>query len=278
MSSPIPTRPVPDPRQAPSARYKRRVTAVSVLAVLVVGLSAYLEFNPMLFFTDFHYLTDLAAEMMPPNVAVLWEKENILTSIGQTVAMAFLGTLLGGMLALGLALLAARSTTPHPMVRAVVRAALSVERAIPGLVILLVLMIVVGLGPFAGMLSLAIGTVGMFGKLFADDIDRTEPEPVEGVLAVGSTSIQAIRYGLVPQVLPSLIGNLCYAFDINLRAAIGLGVFGGAGVGYEINMAMRLLRYRDALALIGFTVLLVFLVEKVSDWLRRKALGQEGLR
>ncbi len=276
LSDKVPS-PQLDPRRSPSTQYKRRVTVAVIVAIGVVGLSAYLEVNLGLLFTDFHYLTDLVAEMVPPNMAVFWEKENILVSISQTVSMAFLGTLFGGTLALGLAFLAARNTSPHPLVRTLVRSLLALERVIPGLVILLVMIIVVGLGPFAGMVSLTIGTVGIFGKLFADSIEGAEQEPIDGVLAVGATSMQAIRYGLIPQVLPALIGNLFYAFEINLRAAIGLGVFGGAGIGYEIHLAMQLLRYRDALALISITVVLVFLVEKVSDWLRANALGQEGL-
>jgi phosphonate transport system permease protein len=244
----------------------------------VVGLSVYFDFKPLLFFTDFHYLTELLGEMVPPNFAVLWQRENIFTSIGQTISMAFLGTLVGGTVAMGLAFLAARNTSPHPWLRTFVRGFLAVERVIPGLVVLLVFLIAVGLGPFAGMLSLAVGSIGMFGKLFADAIESIDNEPVEAVYAVGAGRLQAIRFAVWPQVLPSFIANLFYAFDINLRAAIGLGVFGGAGVGYEINMAMRLLRYRDALALICFTIILVFLVEKISDWLRSKALGQDILK
>ena len=231
----------------------------------------------MLFISDAHYMADLAGEMVPPNFAVLWQKEKIFTSILQTMSMAFLGTLAGGTVALTLAFLAARTTTPHPAVGVVVRALLAIERVIPGLVVLLIFLIAVGLGPFAGMLSLAVGTIGMFGKLFANAIDGAEKEPIEAVLSVGASKWQSIRFAVLPQVLPSFIANLFYAFDINLRAAIGLGVFGGAGVGYEISMAMRLLRYRDALALICFTIVLVFAVEKLSDFLRSKALGEDLL-
>lgn len=154
---------------------------------------------------------------------------------------------------------------------------LAVERVIPGLVVLLIFLISVGLGPFAGMLSLAVGTIGMFGKLFANAIEGADKEPIDAVYSVGVGKAQVIRFAVIPQVLPSFIANLFYAFDINLRAAIGLGVFGGAGMGYEINMAMRLVRYRDALALIFFTVILVFVVEKASDFLRGRALGQDSL-
>ncbi len=267
-----------DRQHLPSVKYKRRVTYLGVGAMLVVALSVYFDFKPFLLFTDFHYLADLATEMAPPNFSVLWQKKKILESILQTISMAFLGTLAGGTVALALAFLAARNTTPHPALGLVVRTLLAVERVIPGLVILLIFLISVGLGPFAGMLSLAVGTIGMFGKLFGNAIEGVDKEPVDAVYSVGATKAQVIRFAIIPQVLPSFIANLFYAFDINLRAAIGLGVFGGAGIGYEINMAMRLVRYRDALALICFTIVLVFVVEKISDFLRGKALGQGTLK
>ncbi len=267
-----------DRRHLPSEKYKRNAAWLSALALVVVGLCAYFKFEPLLLITDFHYLVNLVGEMTPPNFAVISTKANIFSSLLQTISMAFLGTLLGGITALLLAVLAAKNTSPNPVLRTAVRLFLSVERVIPGLVVLLVFLIVVGLGPFAGMLSLWIGTIGMFGKLFADSIEAIDPEPVEAVRSVGAGRLQTVRFAVVPQVLPSIIGNLFYAFDINLRAAIGLGIFGGAGVGYEISMAMKLLRYRDALALIMLTIVLVFVFEKLSDALRNRVLGQDLLR
>ena len=261
----------------PSERYKKVVTYLTLLILVVVGLSVYFKFEPFLLITDFHYLVDLLAEMTPPNFEVLWTKQKILSSILQTISMAFLGTLIGGSLALGLAFFAARNTSPHPTVRFLIRTFLSIERVIPNLVIILIFLIAVGLGPFAGMLSIAVGTIGMFGKLFADAIEGADGDPVEAVYAVGANKLQVIRFGILPQVLPSFIANMFYAFDINLRAAIGLGVFGGAGIGFEIHMAMKLMRYRDAMALIFFTVILVCVFEKVSDYLRGKVMGQEVL-
>ncbi|MES2730985.1 MAG: phosphonate ABC transporter, permease protein PhnE [Bacteroidota bacterium] len=262
----------------PSERYKKAITYVTILFLVVVGLSIYFNFDPWLFITDFHFLVDLLGEMTPPNFEVLWKKQKVFSSILQTISMAFLGTLIGGTIALGLAFFAAKNTTPHPAVRFFVRIFLSIERVIPNLVIILVFLISVGLGPFAGMLSIAVGTIGMFGKLFADAIEGADGDPIEAVYAVGASKLQVIRFGIIPQILPSFIANLFYAFDINLRAAIGLGVFGGAGIGFEIHMAMKLMRYKDALALIFFTIILICLFEKISDYLRKKTMGQDILK
>lgn len=262
----------------PSKKFKKKITYLTVIVLIVIAFSTYLEFDFLLLFTDFHYLVALAEEMTPPKFDILFSKSEILLSIFQTISMAFLGTLIGGTAAVILSFLAAENTTPHPYIGKSIKALLAIERVIPGLVIILIFLIIVGLGPFAGMLSLAIGSVGMFGKLFADAIERAELAPVEALNSVGSHRLQVIRFAVLPQVIPSFIGNLFYAFDINLRAAIGLGVFGGGGIGYEIHMAMQMLRYQDALAMIIFTIILISLFEKISDALRKKIIGAETLR
>ncbi len=261
----------------PSEKRKKKLKYGLILAGIVLGLSAYLEFNFLLLITEFHYILALLQEMFPPNFSLLFDQDKVFSSVLQTISMAFLGTVAGGSLALLLAFLAARNTSPNHWTRGLVRTLLATERVTPNLVVLLVLIIAVGLGPFAGMLSLVIGTVGMFGKLFADAIEQVEGDAVQAIEATGASKMQAIRYGILPEVLPSFVGNLFYAFDINLRAAIGLGVFGGGGIGYELQMAMQMLRYKDALALIFFTVVLISLFEKVSDFLRNKMLRGEVL-
>jgi len=264
--------------RSPSRKFKSRASYFSIFLLLIAALCIYLDFNFLLFFTDFHYLTTLMGEMTPPNFSILLSKDQIILSIFQTISMAFLGTLIGGSIAIFLAFFAARNTTNNAVIRTLVRTILSVERVIPSLVIILVFLIAVGLGPFAGMLSLAVGTVGMFGKLFADSIEHIESDPIEAIYAVGASKIQAIRYGIIPQVMPSFIANLFYALDINLRAAIGLGIFGGGGIGFEIHMAMQMLRYKDALALIFFTIVLICAFEKLSDYLRSKVMEEGSLK
>src|SRR5208283_3377931 len=102
--------------------------------------------------------------------------------------------------------------------------------------------------------------------------------PLEAIYSTGAHKLQAIRYGILPQVLPSFIANFFYAFDVNMRAAIFLGIFGGGGIGYEYYMVMKVLRYKDALALICFTIVLITLLEKISDYLRKKVIGVDKLK
>jgi phosphonate transport system permease protein len=129
------------------------------------------------------------------------------------------------------------------------------------------------------MIALAVGSIGLFGKLFADAIEQVDPGPCESVASVGATRLQVIRYAIIPQVLPSVVANGFYAFDVNLRAAIALGVYGGGGIGFELQLAMKVLRYPDVLALILFIIVLITGMERVSDFVRRRILsGSESLK
>jgi len=262
----------PSPILLPSVRYRRRATVFVLLSLAITGISIYLNFNPLLLFTEFHYVRDLIGEMLPPNFSILWTNKTILGSVGQTLAMAFLGTLAGGTIAICMAFLAASNTMPLKLVRIFVRALLALERIIPVLVTVLLFVIAVGLGPFAGVLTITVTTVGTFGKLFTEAIENAEHAPAEAIFSVGATRWQVAHFSILPQVLPSFIANFLYAFDINLRVAIGLGIFGAGGIGLQLYMAMKVLHYPDALALLCVSTALIMLTEKLSDHLRKKIL------
>jgi len=192
--------------------------------------------------------------------------------------MAFVGTFFGALGAFFFPLLAANNTSPSKILREVSKRLLTVERTIPPLIYILLLVVVIGLGPFAGMIVIAIGTVGMLGKLFAEAIETIDPKPLDSLESTGATKIQIIRYAVLPQVIPSLIANTLYRFDINLRVALFLGVVGGGGIGVDLQMAMSLFQYADALAITVVTLILIWLAERVSDYFRRKVIGQEVLQ
>jgi phosphonate transport system permease protein len=262
----------------PSVRYRRKVTVFSLIVLLTVATCIYLGFDPLMLFTEFHYVVDLAGNMLPPNFELFRSNGHVWWAILETISMAFLGTIYGGLIAFVLAFLAASNTMPAWAVRQVVRFSLSLMRVIPSLVIILVFVVAIGLGPFAGMLTLVWTTIGTFGQLFTQVIENIEPGPSEAMYAIGASRTQVIRYAILPEIFPSFIANLLYSFDINMRAALALGIFGGGGIGFELYMAMRVLRYKDALALVCFTIVLITIVEKLSDHLRKKVLGAGALK
>jgi phosphonate transport system permease protein len=260
----------------PSVLFRKRVTALAAGATFVVASLVYLNANPFVFVRDFHFVVNLVQQMVPPDLPLLWHKPSMWSSLVDTISMAFLGTLGGAAIAIVLALLAATNTTPHPAVRIAVRTVLAAERCTPNFVVLLVLLIAVGIGPFAAMLSLLIGSIGMFGKLFADAIEQVDTGPVDAIAVVGASRLQIVRYAVLPQVLPSIVANVFYAFDVNLRAAVALGVFGGGGIGFEMHVAQSVLRYKDMLACIVLIIVMINLMERVADAIRRRLLTMEA--
>lgn len=270
------TTPVP-PQELPSR--KLRIALLSIPAVIaLLWLSfRYMDVDLGSFDLDPRFVIDLLQQMLPPHLSLLWTKSSLLVSLGETLSMAFLGTIIGGALALLLAFFAATNTSPHPLLRLVVRTLLVANRSVPHLIVILVLLLAVGIGPFAGVLALVFGSIGMYGKLFADAIEQADKGILESVQSVGGTRLQTIRFAVLPQVMPSFVANLFYAFDYNLRAAIPLGVFGGGGIGFELAFANGLLHYKDVLAYTILIIIMITVMERASDWVRRSILTQPAL-
>ncbi len=252
----------------PSVQYRKKASIFIASFIVVTGVCVYLGFNPMMLITEFHFALDLLLEMIPPNFSRLWESNATGVSILQTLSMSFLGTFWGCILAFFLAFLAASNTMPFKPLRYLAGTLLAFLRVIPALVVILIFVIAVVLGPFTGALTLIISTIGTFGKLFTEAIENTESAPGEAIYSVGASRLQVIRYAILPQIIPTFIANFLYSFDINMRAAVALGIFGAGGIGFELHMAMQVLHYKDAVALILFIILLITLVEKVSDHYR----------
>lgn len=264
--------PAVPPHILPSNAFKRRSRLLIVAGVAYLILSVWAGFEPLMLFTEFEHVANLANEMVPPNLPMIWETPVLLVSSFSTVSMAFLGTLIGGLIAVACSFFAAKNVVPNNVARGSARLGMVLQRVTPTIIVLLVLQTIFGVGPFSGMISIAIGSFGMFGKLFADAIEHVDQGPLDAVACTGATKFQMVRYGIIPEVIPSFVANGFYAFDINMRAAIGLGMFGGGGLGYELYKAGRTLNYKDQLALILVIVLMISLMERVSDYVRRRII------
>ena len=264
------------PSALPSRKRYRTQAGIMATLLFLAGSFRVLEVNPLVLFTDFHYVVDLLREMLPPALHLLWTRTGIWNSIAVTFAMAFLGTAVGALLAFLFAFVAARNTTPVPWLRTPFRMLLSAQRAAPDFAIMLVIVVAVGFGPFAGTIALIIGSTGMFGKLFADAVEQIDPRVTEGLTTAGASRGQMIRYGVIPQVLPSFVANALYLFEINLGGAVALGVFGGGGLGFDLHIANATLNYPEMLAYILLIVAMVTVTEKCSDLMRRRLFALDA--
>ena len=261
----------------PSRKFRRLLISVLAITAFLVLSFIYLQMNPLILFTEFYYVIDLLNEMFPPSFELLWSQSGLWASVGETFAMAFLGTLFGALFALILAFLAARNTAPSQKLCRPLRILLGAQRAAPDFAVMLVIVVSVGFGPFAGTIALVIGSTGIFGKLFADAIEQVDTGVVESLAAAGASRLQVIRFGILPEVSPSFISNTLYLFEINVGSAIALGVFGGGGLGFELHVANATLNYPHMLAYITVIAVLMVLVEKVSDYFRNRLFASGGV-
>ncbi len=188
----------------------------------------------------------------------------------QTVQMALIGTLLGVLLSIPFGLLAARNTTPHPWIYQGTRFILNIVRAVPELIWALVFVAAVGLGPFSGVLALAIAGIGSKGKLYAEAIEAIDPQQVMAVRATGAGQLQGFVYGVIPQALPLVLSYSLLSFEANVRAATILGYVGAGGIGLLLYQYIQLFQYTKLLGVVIIIVISVTLIDRFSDFLRRK--------
>ena len=164
----------------------------------------------------------------------------------ETVQMALAGTFMALVVAFPLGFLAARNTTPHPLVYRSVRTILNLLRTTPDLALGLLFVAAVGLGAFAGTLALAIHTATVLGKLLSESVENIDEGIVEAIRATGAGYTQIVSFAVLPQILPDLISFTLYRLETNIRAASVLGLIGAGGIGYLMNTSFRTFQYRGS--------------------------------
>lgn len=244
-----------------------------IIAYLIWSMG-FFEFNKLLSASDRAWA--LITRMVVWQDMGTWQYANIYKGIAQTIAMAFVGTLLGTIFALGLAFLAARNTMPVGVFRHAVRRLLDVFRGIDQIVWGLVFVRAVGLGPLAGVLAIWISDMGNLAKLYSEAIENIDRKQVEGVRATGADTGRIIRYGYLPQILPVFISLSLYSFESSTRSATILGLVGAGGIGMIIIERFRAGLFDQ----VAFVVLNVLVVIAIIDWgsgkIRKRFIGERA--
>ncbi len=188
----------------------------------------------------------------------------------ETVAMAAIGTTAATLLALPLAVLAGRNITPVPALYYPVRWFLNALRGVDSFVFALLFVAAVGLGPFAGVLGIALHTWGSAAKFFADAIESANLGPFEAVRTTGAGRLTAIAYALLPDLLPVMLSTTLFWWEFNVRASTVLGVVGAGGIGQELKNSMDLLDFSRLFTIIAVILVVVTALDQLSGWLRRR--------
>jgi phosphonate transport system permease protein len=233
------------------------------LLLLIAGLWR-MDASPERIFNGITKLGWLVALMWPPSAGgVLLE---LLMSLMESLAMAFLGTLLAVLVALPLALLGAGNIIGNALLRFSVRRIYDGLRGIDTLIWALIFVAAVGMGPFAGILALAVPDIGTLSKLFSEALESADRRQVEAVRAAGANRMLAVRLGLIPQVAPVMLSQILYNFESNARSSTVLGIVGAGGIGLALSDRIRINNWDE----VAFIILLILAMVATIDWASRR--------
>jgi len=284
---------LPEPQRAAlAAAYDQAVAARrrQLLLGLAIGLFAFAlsvrgaEVDPVVFWNKLgnfgsyfnRLLTlDTGARVWTNPADWFWGLHRWLRLLGETVLMAYIGTLSGLIVAFAACFLASRNLVRSALLRMTVRRVLELLRTVPDIVFAMVFVVAFGLGPLPGVLALTMHSIGTLGKQFTEAVESINMRPVEGVAAAGGTWLSQVRFGAVPQVLSSFASYTLLRMEYNVRGAAVLGFVGAGGIGQDLLVAIRKFYYQDVSAMLLMIVACVMLLDMVSERLRHRLLALE---
>ncbi len=252
------------------------IILVVFIALMVTGFMIADDRNAGGFWDGLHRFFDFPNEVLSEAIEKIGELPanllKYLPSLIETINIAAASTLLGAMLGMLLSLLSTRGMAKWPRLIPVFRRMMDTMRAMPEIVIALVLIFVMGGGPVPAMIAIAFHTAGALGKLFSEVNENASLKPVEGLQSVGASWAQRMWLGVIPQVAPNYFSYALLRFEINIRASAILGFVGAGGIGYELRNAMSWGKgqYDDAMAIFLLLFLTIVAVDQVSSVVRER--------
>lgn len=247
--------------EALRSRRLMKAAGWGVLGLAVLSFSGnQIGMNPVAIVRGVPFMWDFFTRLFPPDLGYF---PLLAGATVESVQIAVWGTLLAIVFSIPLALLGARNTAPHILVFHATRVFLNALRAINELVFALIFVSAVGLGPFAGVLAIAMHATGMLAKFTAEEAEGIDKGQVEALQATGANRLQVILFGVVPQVVPAFVSYAIYRFDVSIRSATVLGLVGAGGLGFSLFKTMKLFRYHET----ATCILVIFLLVLISDWL-----------
>jgi phosphonate transport system permease protein len=263
---------------------RAQTIAIVVVALALVALSAVqAEVDPKIFFTKiggfFSYFDRLATldsgqRVWTDPAEWFWSFKRNARLIGETILMAYVGTLTGAIAGFALNFLASPNLTRNPAVVFCARRGLEFCRTVPSVVFALTFVVAFGLGPLPGVLAIAIHTAGALGKQFFETTENIDSKPIDGLRSVGASWAQTVRFAAVPQVLASFVSFALLRFEVNVREATILGFVGAGGIGQDLLEAIRKFYYSDVSAILVLIIGVVMTIDISTQYLRHWLMGE----
>lgn len=210
-----------------------------------------------------------SAKAWPPD---LHDVSGLMGRAWETVAMALIGTTIASLFAVPLCLVASRNINPSIWSQQTVRGILNALRGTDAMIFAFLFVVAVGLGPFAGVLGVAVHSSGVIAKLWSEAIEAVDPGPLQAATLTGASRMGVVAFALIPDVLPSLASTWLYAIDFNVRASTVLGLVGAGGIGQELKNNVDLLNFPRIFTILLVILFVVTVVDQLSSLIRRRLL------
>ena len=217
---------------------------------------------------------DIFKRLWPPAINEALDR-GVVGKVFESVYIAWIGTIIGAILSLPLAFLAATNVAPR-WIRIPVRQLFNAIRAVPELIVAVIFIPITGLGPWAGTLAIGLHSVGTLGKWATEAIEGVDTGPLEAVEATGGRWVSGMRWGILPQIMPIVASFWLFRFEINVRASAVLGMIGAGGVGAELVSQLMFRNFSAVGAVLGITVLVVLTIDTMSAAVRRRIIQGAG--
>jgi len=214
------------------------------------------------------YIIDLLKRLLPPDFSDLKE---LIFAMVETIEIGVLGTILAIAIGIPIGLLSAKNIAPNKIIYYIAKTIAIFFRAIPDFIVAMILVIAVGFGALPGVLALGLHTMGALAKFYAEEMEHVKIAPIEALEATGANKYQIVMFAIIPQVVPSFVGFSLYILDRNIRMATMLGIVGAGGIGYRLQSAFRMFKYREVSAIVLIIFITIYIIDIISSKLRLAA-------
>ena len=238
-----------------------------LLCILLYAMNRFGFFSER-FYGSFEKMAVMFGQMFPPTTG--GQFYDYIDAILETLSMAFIGSLIGGLLALPFAFMAAKNFNKIRPIQFSTRRFADVLRAADYMIWGLIFVRAIGLGPIPGIMAIAIIDTGILIVLYSEAIENIDRKQIEGVKASGGSTLEVIRFGVFPQVMPVLLTNALYMFESNTRAATILGIVGAGGIGFLLSDNLRAFEFSNATTIIMMIIAVVYVIDYLSRKLRER--------